>query len=174
MWSSDGEGGDPSGRIHTMLVWLGFGALLVAAFVFMLGMTRTQWPVARAQVLSVDVKCAMTASGYTRRYAVAGRVFIACDQVEKFRADNPSRGWSASKVYTGQVRVTRDGHAVTVELGLRGWERVPQVGDIFEVIQNPDTPADVSVAERSLSEIGLGACIGGAGIFMLVVAFAWF
>jgi hypothetical protein len=170
-WTADDEGSE---QRHVLLVVLGLALLLVAALVFYLGTTRGQWPTARAQVLAVQVRCEMDAQGYSRGTRRAPPVFIACDQVDRFRADNPHRRWSVYRRYSGDVRVVRDGSAVTIEMGLGSAGNPPRIGDTFDVVQNPDVPTDVALPQQSLSETLVGACLGGLGTFVLAVAFFWF
>jgi hypothetical protein len=158
---------------HVLLVLLGLGLLLAAAFVLYLGTTRGQWPTANAQVLTVQVRCEMHAQGYSRASRRAPPVFIACDQVDRFRADNPHRRWTMYKRYSGQVRVEREGSVVTVEMGLGNLGSRPGVGDRFDVVQNPDVPTDVAFPEQSLTETLVGICLAGLGAFVLAFAFFW-
>ena len=95
------------------------------------------------------------------------------------RADRPvalgvDRAVLAGARYSGDVRVVRDGSAVTIEMGLRQVNGSPRVGDRFEVVQNPDVPTDVAFLDRSLVETLAGACLGGLGVFVLALAFFWF
>jgi len=170
-WTMDDERGE---QRHMLAVVVGFALLLIAAFVLYLGTIRGQWPTASAQVLTVQVRCEIDAQGYTRSSRRAPPVYIACDQVDRFRADNPHRQWSMHKRYSGDVRVVRDGSAVTIEMGLRQVNGPPRVGDRFEVVQNPDVPTDVAFPDRSLVETLAGACLGGLGVFVLALAFFWF
>lgn len=171
MWSSNDESGE---QTHNLLMLAGFALLLVAAAVFYMGTTRSHWPVASAQVLTVEVRCSMRANSYSRYSGRPRSVIIGCDQVERFRADNPGRSWNMTRLYSGDVRVVRDGKAVTVEMGLGRLGGAPRVGDRFEVAQNPDIPSDVAYLERGLSEVLVGMCIGGLGLFVLALAFFWF
>ena len=162
---------DDSEELHMLLVVAGFALLLVAAFCLYLGSSRSQWPIAIAQVLTVEVRCEMEAAGYSRAARRAPPVVIACDQVDRFRADNPNRSWIMSRRYSGQVRITRDGDAVTLVMGIGQAGNTPRVGDTFEVAQNPDMPGDVTFPERGMMETMAGFGVGGLGLFVLAAAF---
>ena len=170
-WTIDDDGNE---QRHMIAVWAGLGLLLVAAFALYLGTTRAQWPTAQAQILSVQLRCEMEAEGYTRSSRRAPSVIISCNQVEQFRADNANRRWNLIKRYSGDVRVERDDHAVTVHMGLGQSGGAPRVGDRFEVVQNPNDPSDVTFPERSMGETLVGLCLGGLGAFVLAIAFFWF
>ena len=159
---------------HLLMVLVGIGLLLAAAALLYLGGIRWQWPTAQAQVLTVQLQCEMDAQGYSRSARRAPPVIIACDQVDRFRADNPHRRWTLQKRYSGQVRVEREGIVVTVEMGLGRVGSPPKVGDRFVLVQNPDLPSDVAFPDRSVGETLAGLCTGGLGVFVLALAFFWF
>lgn len=162
---------DNSEELHMALVVAGFALLLVAAFCLYLGSTRSQWPIASARVLTVEVRCEMDAAGYSRAARRAPPVVIACDRVDQFRADNPNRSWTMSRRYSGQVRVMGDGNAVTLVMDIGRTGTPPRVGDAFEVAQNPEVPGDVAFPERSMMETMAGFGVGGLGLFVLAAAF---
>ena len=168
MWSSDQ---DQSERLHSLLVMGGLCLLLVAAFCLYLGNSRTDWPIARAEVRTVDVRCEMDALGPTRSARRTPSVIVPCDQADQFRAYNADRSWTLVRLYSGQVRVERDGTVVSVEMGLGRGGRPPEVGDRFEVMQNPDLLTDVVSVDRSTTETYAGLAIGGLGVFVLALAF---
>jgi hypothetical protein len=114
----------------------------------------------------------MDAVSYSR-YSRSGPVYIDCDDVARFRAENAHRHWNLVKLYSGNVRVIGDGQTVTVELGLRQWNGVPRVGDRFTVVQNPDDPRDVQYPDRSLGETLIGSLLGGLGAFVIAIALFW-
>lgn len=171
-WYNDG--GEPLISAHAVLLLLGFGVLIVAAVMFQLGTNRSSWPAASAQILSVETRCRMSAMEFRYRRAY-GRVVIGCDQVDRFRADNANRRWRATRVYSGEVAVTRDGQTVRFvrALSLADVGTVPVVGGVFEVVQNPNVPTDVSRPSWSLSEMMIGSTLAGLGAFLLAIAFFW-
>ncbi|MHA6728635.1 hypothetical protein [Devosia sp. A369] len=159
---------------HALLLLLGFDALIVAAVMFQLGTNRSSWPTASAQILSVEVRCRMTPMGWRYRHSYRP-VIIGCEQVDRFRADNTNRSWSSSRVYSGEVAVTRDGQTVRFvrPLSVADVGMVPAVGGVFEVVQNPRVPTDVSRPNWSLSELMIGGSLAGLGAFLLAIAFFW-
>ncbi|MET3925113.1 hypothetical protein [Devosia sp. 2618] len=160
---------------HQVTLIAAFIAFLIAGYFLHSGLEKSRWPVATAQVLSVDIRCEMTSTGYSRR-ASSRSVFVGCDQVAQFRRDNADRRWTMRRIYQGDVRVTRAGQSVTISLPLSESDigSVPKVGMTFEMIQNPASSSEVSFTDRDLTEVLVGMFVGGFGVFMLLLAFFWF
>jgi hypothetical protein len=174
MWSAYDK--EHPARVRMLLIVVGFGLLLVGAFGLYRGSTRSFWPIAQAQILTVETRCEMNAVySRHRRRTSSVPVVVDCNEVDQFRAEHPRRSWNVVWLYSGNVRVVRDGNAVILQMELRRSSSglAPKVGDSFEMVQNPDVPSEVAFPERSWTTIFVAAGMGALGAAVLIVVF-WF
>lgn len=171
-WMRTGDGG-PLMSTHAVVMWIGFAVLLGAGWFLHQGSARAFWPVASVEVFSVDIKCEMRGQRFRRADEV---IQLPCDQVAEFRKNNAGGRWSASQKYLGEVRVTRNGEHVSVVIPLpaQSLGKPPRPGDVFDMRQNPGVPTDVILMEQGLTEILIGASLGGLAFFTLLVGLVWF
>lgn len=162
---------EPTEGTHYIIFLLGIGALLGGALIWHFGIARNGWPVAQARVLTVEMSCQIQERSISHRRSP--RPFILpCDQIDQFRANNPSNSWDLRYLYAGNVEVTGRVAPVVVEMDLSASRA--KIGSTFDVVQNPDSASVVASVEQSTTEIYAGGSLAGLGVFLVAIGFFWF
>jgi hypothetical protein len=159
-------------RIHIKTT--AFGLVLIAIGIGGVGIVseRSSWHEGTATVQRVTKQCEMTA---TERHVVTKTTYTAtidCDDVEVFELVNADKTWRVAPVYTGEIRVARDGTTTEAEMKLTASkDHEPTRGDTFAVLQDPNNPEKVAMVGDLSNNPFFAGGFGVAGDFLCWLGF---
>ena len=137
------------------------------------GMAKAGWRKADAQVIALEVSCHMKATEHHVGYKTISEADIPCESVEPFKMLHSDKTWSSTERFDGTLNVVAaDGSTVTAKMDLdRKDGLAPEVGDAFQVLQDPQNPTKVARTDAAGTSAIIGMVFGAIGALIMWFAF---
>lgn len=149
-------------------------ALLVGAIAFTIiglgpgwaAVGQASWPHVSAMISAVDTKCRMRPTSGSSRLKSALQQEVTCGEVAEFANAHSERQWSVQSVHYTEVSI---GGANPIDTKLTLFDGELKVGDVVDVIQNPNDAKEIRTSDFVWRGFIAAAVpeIGGLALFLI-------